>query len=152
MQTSITPILSRARYKGVRERKKCLTVSHANRMQDLEKFTQQWFLLLTFNVHPQQCLPTNIIFFKSFFAVLGMKPGSCIQYQQVSYHWLASSVMPVINNKGGGAINGHEPKFLITGLLFLLCFFLTQCIQNPWRQSNETVQKYFRVWLAYSNI
>lgn len=46
--------------------------------------------------------PLILFFFKSFFAVLGMKPGSCIQYQQESYHWLASSVMPVINNKGGG--------------------------------------------------
>lgn len=46
--------------------------------------------------------PLIIIFFKSFFAVLGMKPGSFTQYQQVAYHWLASSVMPVINNKRGG--------------------------------------------------
>lgn len=47
--------------------------------------------------------PLIIIFLKSFFAVLRMKPGSFIQYQQVAYHWLASSMMPVINNNKKGA-------------------------------------------------
>lgn len=66
--------------------------------------------------------PLIIIFLNLSLQCWQMKPGSFIQYQQVAYHWLASSVMPVINNnKKGGTINGHEPKFLIMGLLFLLC-------------------------------